>query len=118
MPKVSKSEKPAAQKPVIVVKSGQQLYDIFMQEIEPDLVSTEIPTLHIKYAKETPAERKERAKRYKAAFAEYDKVAAQFMAEMNAQLSTYKKRALTGAEKKARAEEEQQLQELESSILS
>lgn len=113
-----KAQKPAAQKPVIVVKSGKQLYDIFMQEIEPDLVSTELSTLHTKYANEKPAARKARAKRYEKAFAEYDKRVAGFMAGMNAQLSTYKRQAFASAEQKSRTEEEQRMKEIESSMFS
>lgn len=52
--------------------SAEWLYDFLMGLIEPDLTSANIGSLDAKYAGETAQEKKEREKRYDAAFVTYN----------------------------------------------
>jgi hypothetical protein len=92
----------------------REVYDALMSEIEPDLVTSAIPTLKAKYKKETPAQKQARAIRYKNAYAEYDKALAQFVHGIKTHAATSKKKALASTEAKEREIETQQLAEMET----
>ncbi len=98
------------------VHNGQEINDLIMRAIEPELCSDKIPLLEEKCKNETDDQKKARAERYTRAYAEYDKRAAEFFAEVNAQVSTLKRQALSSAEQKNRSEENTKLQQIESLI--
>lgn len=49
-----------------------ELYDLLMADIEPDLVTSTIPTLEEKYRGESPEDAKKRAERYAKAFVTFE----------------------------------------------
>ena len=53
------------------IPSGTEMYDTIMAQIEPDLVTAELPLLKEKYKEETSEQRAERAQCYEKAFALY-----------------------------------------------
>jgi RPA family protein len=103
---------------VPVVHNGQEIYDAIMRTIEPELCSEMIPLLNEKCKNETDDQKKARAERYTKASAEYDKRAAEFFAEVSAEVNTLKRKAFSSAEQKNRSEEATKMQQLESLINS
>ena len=99
------------------VLSGQELYDQIMGTIEPELLSANLPNLSKQYADEPAEGRATRAKRYQAAFDEYDRRFARYCDQWNAQLHTYKRHAIQYIEHQARNGETQDMQSMESSLL-
>ncbi len=98
------------------VLSGTELYDSIMKDIEPELLSDNLPLLKEKYANETPEERAARAARYSVAYAEYDKRFMKNCEDWNAQLHTYKRDALHQTEHKLKSKEAAELESIESSL--
>ncbi len=107
---------PAVEPPVI--PDGDALYAQIMGGIEPDLVPGTIGALKEKYAGETPEQAKARAARYERAFAEYDQQYAAYMQETEAKVRTYEHAAIASVEYDDRADEDAQMQDLESAISS
>ena len=70
--------------PPPVIPSGEEMYDQIMSQIEPDLVTAQLPLLKEKYKDETPEQAKARADRYNRAFAEYEKQFAAYGSEWEA----------------------------------
>lgn len=101
-----------------VIPSGEEVYDSIMGGIEPELVTTVLPTLKEKYKDETPAAAKARAERYEKAFAEYDKRYAQYIASQQQGIQTYEKQFMQGVQKVAAAAEASQLDDISSQIAS
>jgi hypothetical protein len=64
---------PTASALPVVKTDAAAFYDDVMAEIEPDLVSANIPGLQDKYQGETPQQAQERAERYERAFQAYDR---------------------------------------------
>jgi hypothetical protein len=60
--------------PFKALKNETALYDFFMNLIEPDLMTANLPVLDDAYAGETAEERSERYAHYKAAFATCEEV--------------------------------------------
>lgn len=98
--------------------TGAEVYDALMAGIEPDLVSTTIPTLDEKYAEETEEQKKSRYERYSAAFAAYDEAYAKWEQEMRGIVKDYRKNALQSAEADSRSADETMLTTLESQFSS
>jgi hypothetical protein len=94
------------------------LYDQIMGAIEPELTRAGLKSLEAKYKDEAPVQSKMRAEKYARAFAEYDKRAAQYMTELNAQVVEYQHAARESAEKKEREKEEPMLMNLQTQIAS
>lgn len=103
---------------VPIVHNGQEMYDAIMRTIEPELCSEAIPLLEEKCKNETDDQKKARAERYTKAYAEYDKRAAEFFAEVGTQVNKLKRQAFSSAEQKNRSEETAKMQQLESLISS
>ena len=100
------------------VPTGEEIYNALMSEIEPDLVSNQIPLLDQKYAGETEEERKARMQRYTEAYAKYDAVSAKYIADLQAKAAAYKKAAYKEAEAKEQQKEQATLAQLESHFSS
>lgn len=98
------------------VLSGTELYDSIMGDIEPELLSANLPLLKDAYANETPDERAARAARYQAAYAEYDARFAKNCNDWNKQLHAYKRHALHNVESRVQTKESAELSSLESSL--
>lgn len=92
----------------------REVYDLLMAQIEPDLVTASIPGLKAKYKDEKPAERKARGKRYKEAFAKYEKLLGQLVGGIKQHAASSRKQALASTEAKEREAELAKLQQMES----
>ena len=64
----------------IVFPSGTEVYDGLMVDIEPELLSANIPHLDEPYVGESEEDRKKRYDRYTEAFAKYDEAFAKWEA--------------------------------------
>lgn len=98
------------------VQKGDEVYDRIMGEIEPELISTSLPTLDQKYKNETPAEGAARQEKYKKAFEEYDKRYQEFCQTRDTNLHSYQRKAMASLEKDAQTEENNKLDDIESAI--
>ena len=107
---------PSPTKPVI--PSGQEIFDKIMQEIEPDLISTNVNTLEEKYGAEPEEEKKARLEKYKLAFAEYDKKYKVYMDDLTKRVAEYTKYEMKKIEVKNKEKEQEVLADLEASIMS
>lgn len=96
--------------------SGQEVFDMIMGRIEPELTSAQRPSLTQKYQGETPEQAKARAERYQKAFEEYDKQYAAYMQSVDGTLRGYQRGALKGIEQNASGREETNVASLESQI--
>jgi hypothetical protein len=100
------------------VLSGAALYDAIMGQIEPELVSANLPFAADAFAQETAEQRAERARRYQAAFDEYDRRFEMHITQWDEQLRTYKRHAMSYIEGQARGEDNNEIASIESSIIS
>lgn len=96
--------------------TGAQIYDALMADIEPELLTANIPLLDETYATETVAERAKRLKRYERAYAAYDKAYASWREELDTLMHEYKRESLRSAEGKEREREQDLLRKLETDI--
>lgn len=106
----------ATQAPVL--PDGEQFYDSLMSQIEPELVSTQLPLLDARYAGETDEQKAVRQARYDAAFTEFDRRAAEEMVGLENEVHTYKVSSMREAEAASREQEMTDMSMLESSILA
>ncbi len=107
---------PATAYPSIRIPTGDELYNTLMGKIEPELTTAELPVLDARYKDETPEQSKARARRYEKAFAEYDRQLQSYMGDLQAKLKAHQRIAMSSAELGAKAEEEEALTAIESSI--
>ena len=96
--------------------SADEVYDLLMKDIEPELMSNTVETLQEKYKGESADEAKARAKRYRNAFAEYDRRLAKYIGDLNASTVRNARAAAKSIEQADRALEEFDLAQLESDI--
>jgi hypothetical protein len=96
--------------------TGDELYNLLMLDIEPELTTALLPTLDEKYKDEAPEESKARAERYEKAFAEYDKKFEEYVSTAKQRIHERKREALTMAEGDDREKETGDLQNLEQSM--
>lgn len=101
-----------------VLPQGEEFYDALMAQIEPDLVSTQLPLLEARYAGETPEQKEARQARYDAAFEEFDRRSAVEMSKLEQDVHAYKVTTMREAEAASRQEEVADMSFLESSILA
>lgn len=106
----------ATDKPTL--PTGQEIYDGIMSQIEPDLVTDQLPLLDQKYPNENPEDKAKRMERYKVAFAEYDKKYREYVDQLHQWLHNFKKTSVAHIETERRAEESVQMAALESTILT
>jgi hypothetical protein len=111
------SQTVSQQLPLIpVIPSGQEIYDSIMAEIEPELTSAERPRLREKYRNEAPEQSRERAKRYRAAFAEYKKRFTASMQALQTKVREYKREAMSTVENRTKSKEANALSSLEAAM--
>ena len=101
-----------------VIPSGQEIFDMIMKDIEPDLISTNVNTLEEQYGTEPEEQKKARLEKYKLAFAEYDKRYKEYMDELTKDVSEYTKYEMKKIEVKNKEKEQGILANLEASIMS
>lgn len=100
----------------VAIPTGDQLYNMLMSKIEPDLTTDQLPLLDKKYKNEMPDQAQIRAQRYEQAFAEYDKQLAAYLATLEAKVREYQSAALKSVEHEDRAKEERQLSGIEQAM--
>ncbi len=101
-----------------VLPEGEEFYDNLMSQIEPELVSSQLPLLEARYAGETDEQKSARQARYDAAFEEFDRRAAEEMAGLEHEVHAYKVTTMREAEAASREQEAVDMSVLESSILA
>ncbi len=103
--------------PMIPAKrTGREIYDSIMREIEPELLSAALPGLEEKYKGDTPAQAKERAERYIRAMEEYEKRYEQYRHDQEANTRTFKIDAIHFVEQAAAGDEQTKMQSLASAL--
>ncbi|MDD5623293.1 MAG: hypothetical protein PHI23_01125 [Candidatus Peribacteraceae bacterium] len=97
-------------------KSGEEIYDAIMREIEPELVTDQLPLLKEKYKEETPEQKNERGARYQKAFEEYDRRYKLYLSAQHEKVRQFKKSALGFVEAHTNQDDAAKMQSLESSF--
>lgn len=98
------------------IPTGDELYDMLMKSIEPELTADQIPLLDEKYKNETPKVAAIRAERYQKAFAEYDRRLSAYLAKLWSKAREYHSAARDSLESDERTREERTLSGLEGAI--
>ncbi len=101
-----------------VLPTGEEIYDMLMGSINPELLTANIPHLDEKHAGETEEERKARYERYQRDFAKYDAAFKEWTKKVDTVAAKLLKYALKSAEAKSREEEAGQLANLESQLVT
>ena len=101
-----------------LAQSAEQVYDFLMHQIEPELTTTVLPTLKEQYKNETPEQKKARGRRYKEAYAAYDKAYASYQAMMREKVRSYKRQSMQEMEEKDRGGDRESLATLETALSS
>lgn len=104
--------------PTVQLQTPTEVYDSLMREIEPELLSTELPNLEKRYAKESADARKERYARYDRAFQKYDEGYATYVRGIEEETHNYRRAFLQSAEEESREEDATGLTKLESAFTS
>jgi len=97
-------------------KSGAEIFDGIMMEIEPELTTTGSQALEEKYKNETPEQKKARGERYAKAFEEYEKRYAAYRLEQESQVHAFKRQVIHFAEDRSNGDDQQRLFSLESAL--
>lgn len=92
--------------------SGQEVYDMLMKTIEPELLTRNLNSLDAPYATETPKQRKARYKRYANAFARYKELFSKWQSNVKTTVRKVKRSVIQSKERMHRLEEEKTLQAL------
>jgi hypothetical protein len=96
--------------------SADEVYDLLMKDIEPELMSGMVETLEETYKGETAEQAKARAQRYRKAFAAYDRALATYVGKLNANTTRNARAAAKSIEQADRVLEEFDLVTIESDI--
>lgn len=84
---------------------AEQVYDLLMREIEPDLLSYNLPKIDEFYTSETEAEKEKRMERYQQAYASFEIAFNKFMSMVHTSAQKSKQVSLKQAEQADRANE-------------
>lgn len=99
------------------IPAGQEVFDVIMEHIEPDLTSKGLQKLDEKYVDEKPEETAARQKRYDLAFEKYDQAFDGYMATLHTQVARFRKESFQYAEMKQRTRESDALKTIDTSFL-
>lgn len=86
---------------LLAIPEGDDLYDMLMIGIEPELVSENLESIRETANNDTADERKVRADRYAAAFTEYDRRFAAYKRDWERASARYKKQTMASLEKQS-----------------
>ena len=103
---------PAAQNRAL----AEQVYDMIMGDIEPDLLLANIPLLDETYQGETPEEHESRLQRYAVSYKKFDLEMAKFMTDVNGNVRATQRAALREKEDQAKTEEQNALTSIASAF--
>ena len=95
---------------------SEQVYDLLMADIEPDLLLATIPTLEKKYAHETPKEHEIRMERYQLAYKKFDETFKAFSVTINGSVRTIKQNVLRKKEEQAASEEQKIMEDIQARL--
>jgi hypothetical protein len=95
---------------------AEELYNLLMVDIEPDLLIENIPGLDAKYAGETPEQHTARMQRYDAAYKKFDEEFNKFMVDVDHKVRTTRRDSLHEKEQEARKDEENTINSLASAF--
>ena len=95
---------------------AEQIYDMIMGDIEPDLLLGNIPGLDEKFAGEGEEEHEERMERYKEAYKKFDIELAEFMGKVKKETRDNKRSALKEKEEHDKEVEANELADIESAF--
>lgn len=98
------------------ILAGKALYDALMSKIEPDLVSTAIPTLAEKYSNETEVEKERRRKRYNKAYEKFYDALDTYLYDMQMRIKRYRKQGMETIEQISAFHDDQHLDNLAASF--
>lgn len=96
--------------------SLEDLYDVIMETIEPDLTSKNIGTLDEKYADETAEQRKARGLRYAEAFALFEQAFAAIQHSWEEGMSAYRDDALAVSRTRSAERDSRRLDDIGGAI--
>ena len=99
------------------ILSGKEVYDALMQEIEPELISDNIPKLKEQYKNETPEEWQKRKKKYNDAFAKLYEKYDSYLADLDQRIHRYHRETVGAIEKQSRAGEERAIDQMFSASM-
>lgn len=97
---------------------GTALYDSIMAQIEPELLTANLPNIVQLAGNDTPEQKQDRAKRYAAAFTEYDRRFQAKQLDWQQNFKSFKHEATKYMEQEMRPAEEKNLLDLEQSMAS
>ncbi|TSC80524.1 MAG: hypothetical protein G01um101425_178 [Candidatus Peregrinibacteria bacterium Gr01-1014_25] len=96
----------------------EEIYDILMAQIDPELVSKEIASIEARHTEESPAQTAARRDRYDKAFVRYDKALEEFSVACTTYARQMQRELLSSLEEIVREDEGNTLQSLESSMMT
>lgn len=99
-----------------ILPNPRVLYDQIMEMIEPELMTSSLPTLKEKYAQEADLDRKQRALRYSKAYKQYDVAFASYLRALEWAIKHFTVAASKSFEKVYREGEQSELQNLEAAF--
>lgn len=102
----------------IQTNTGEDVYNMLMAQIEPELTTDVLPTLDQKYATETPEEKEVRYARYADAYARYDVAYAQWATALRHDVDALRRDALRSTEHEDRNIEANTLSSMDTQIAS
>lgn len=95
------------------VKNAREIYDSIMVEIEPDLLTHNLPLLEEKYRGESTEKRSLRLNRYNKAMAEYRIKRDEFLSVQHQGVSSYCKEEMKKMEREIQGNEQKTIAFLE-----
>jgi hypothetical protein len=98
------------------ILSGQEVFDLLMQKIEPELTSEGKKHLSEKYKNETASEHAMRSARYQKAFQEYDRAYEEYMQKQRRDLVAYRTSSFADIEKESEKDRDAALLSLSTSF--
>ena len=110
------SDDPTTNAPTFNDELAEQLYDMLMREIEPDLLSYNIPKLDEYYKEETPEQHEARMKRYERAYQDFEYAFQKFMNEVEEEVRENKRSALKEKEHESLQKEQEKLASIEEAF--
>ena len=107
---------PLAPPPTIL--SGEEVYELIMGKIEPELTESQRPNLDEKYKNEMPEDNKTRLARYQKAFEQYDIDYKAYMEALEDSVRRYQTALRKDVEHDATLDDEVGLTSIESQLFS
>jgi len=94
----------------------EEIYNMLMYDIEPELMTDMLPELAEIYAGETEEERAERGERYARAFETFTERFAQILDLWKEELLAFKEKALAAFKERSTKEDAKKLSDIEHSL--